>query len=335
MVGVYSCTLALSASGASVRAWLLIFHPSSPCPSSMLLSPLPSRRPALLPGTKPGPASVRPRCLPPPVSDLPAPMGPASRRGAVAKLPTQARDLVGSPLGLGDGRVHGLRAGPELLAGDLLGPVGGVRGLPFGWRRHGGPLLDGRAPGRYYPVDDVPLRLGRPPARAYADDVPRPQGVVWVVDQVALEVLEVLWWGRGHISGCTWAALRRREGRRSRACPGGRLLTFFTFLFHSSFATCTLTVLLASPAETTMPLISLESTPEAVLDTVFAAAAAAGATALADIAGCALRTASGVGMMAPQDIARAAWLLLRDRSDRGRRRLQRERASSCPLTGVR
>lgn len=219
--------------------------------------------------------------LPSPVPRTPA--GQASRRGAVAKLPAQARDLFGSPLGLGDGRLHGLRAGPELLAGGLLGPVGGVRGLPLGRRRNGGPLLDGRAPGRYYPVDDVPLGLGRPPARAYADDVPRPQGVVWVVDQVALEVLEVLWWGGGGPSAVVLGVL---EGRRSRACPGGRLLTFFTFLFHSSFATCTLTVLLASPAEMTIPLISLESTPEAVLVTVFAAAAAAGATALADIARC-------------------------------------------------
>lgn len=63
-------------------------------------------------------------------------------------------------------------------------------------------------------------------------------------------------------------------------------LTFFTFLFHSSFATCTFTVFLASPAETTIPLISLESTPDVDFVTVFDAAATAGATALADIAGC-------------------------------------------------
>lgn len=193
MVGVYGCTLALSASGASVRAWLLIFLPSSPCPSSIHLLPLPSKkaRPTVRHEARP---CFRP-ATPSPVSRPPT--GQASRRGAVAKVPAQARDVVGSTLGLGDGRLHGLRAGPELLAGGLLGPVGRVRGLPLGWRRNGGPLLDRRAPGRYYPVDDVPLGLGRAPARAYADDVPRPQGVVWVVDQVALEVLEVLWRGRG------------------------------------------------------------------------------------------------------------------------------------------
>lgn len=74
-----------------------------------------------------------------------------------------------------------------------------------------------------------------------------------------------------------------RGGQREWA---GALLTFFTFLFQSSFATCTLTVFRASPAETTIPLISLEITPEDVFVTVFAAAATAGATALADIAGC-------------------------------------------------
>lgn len=63
-------------------------------------------------------------------------------------------------------------------------------------------------------------------------------------------------------------------------------LTFFTFLFHSSFATCTFTVFFASPAETTIPLISRESTPEVDFVTVLDAAATAGATALADIAGC-------------------------------------------------
>lgn len=62
-------------------------------------------------------------------------------------------------------------------------------------------------------------------------------------------------------------------------------LTFLTLLFHSSFATCTLTVFRASPAETTMPLNSLEIPPEGVLVTVLAAAETAGATALADIAG--------------------------------------------------
>lgn len=61
-------------------------------------------------------------------------------------------------------------------------------------------------------------------------------------------------------------------------------LTFLTFLFHSSFATCTLTVFGASPDETTMPLSSLENAPEGVLVTVLAAAETAGATALADIA---------------------------------------------------
>jgi hypothetical protein len=46
-----------------------------------------------------------------------------------------------------------------------------------------------------------------------------------------------------------------------------------------------LTVLLARPAEMTIPLSSLEIAPEGVLVTVFAAAETAGATALADIAG--------------------------------------------------
>lgn len=92
--------------------------------------------------------------------------------------------------------------------------------------------------------------------------------------------MSVLVWVAG------WALLVLRgwvEGGRE---PRRQLLTFFTFLFHSSFATCTLTVLRASPAETTIPLSSLEMPPEAVLVTLFAAAATAGATALTDIAGC-------------------------------------------------
>lgn len=182
-------TLSLPSSGASARAWPDIFHLSS----STIRLPLPFR----------GLLELRDKacsCFPlmPSPSRDPAHSvsgrGQASRRRAVAKLPTQARDLLRPPLGLGDGPLHGLGALPELLARHLLRAVGGVRGLPLGGRRHGGPLVDGRAPGRYYPVDNVPLRLGRPPARAYAHDVARPQRVVWVVDQVALEVLEVLWW---------------------------------------------------------------------------------------------------------------------------------------------
>lgn len=105
-----------------------------------------------------------------------------------------------------------------------------------------------------------------------------------------------------------WA--KRGEGR----C----LLTFFTFLFHSSFATCTLTVFRASPAETTIPLISLDKTPEDVFVTVFAAAATAGATALADIA--VLRTASGGVGGVVGSRPRAAWLYPTEIF--GRKRLQ-------------
>lgn len=160
--------------------------------------PLPSKGPIQPPDTKPGrrasfPCPSPSRGLsghPNPVS-RPQPEDQASRR-AVPKLAAQARDLLRRPLRLGDGPLHGLCAQPELLARELPGAVGGVRGVPLLGRRYGGPLVDGRAPGRYYAVDDVPLRPGRPPARAYAHDVPRPQGVVWVVDQVPLEVLEVL-----------------------------------------------------------------------------------------------------------------------------------------------
>lgn len=64
--------------------------------------------------------------------------------------------------------------------------------------------------------------------------------------------------------------------------------TFFTCLFHFSFATCTLTVLLESPAERTIPFISLASPPDAVLVTAFAPGATERVTAVADIAGCRL-----------------------------------------------
>lgn len=84
-----------------------------------------------------------------------------------------------------------------------------------------------------------------------------------------------------------WVELPDRcVGRGMGGRKSDRWLTFFTFLFQSSFATCTLTVFRASPAETTIPLISLDMIPADDLVTVFAAAAAAGATALADIAGC-------------------------------------------------
>lgn len=99
----------------------------------------------------------------------------------------------------------------------------------------------------------------------------------------------------------------------------GRRLTFFTFLFHSSFATCTFTVFFASPAETTIPLISLESTPEVDFVTVLDAAATAGATALADIAGC----GPPMVIWPYRGISRsgAIWLFSRDDFDRERLRL--------------
>lgn len=182
-------TLSLPCSGKSVRAWPVVLPHLS---SWTIRLRLPFK----------GPVELRDNsspCLPPTPSSSRDPsdrLSPrrdkASRRRPVAKLPTQPRDLQRRPLGLGDGALHGLGLPPELLAGDLFRAVGGVHGVPLGGRGHGGPLVDGRAPGRYYPVDDVPLRLGRPPARAYAHDVARPQRVVWVVDQVALEVLEVL-----------------------------------------------------------------------------------------------------------------------------------------------
>lgn len=66
---------------------------------------------------------------------------------------------------------------------------------------------------------------------------------------------------------------------RGRRAPGGRC-TFLIFLFHSSFATRTLAVFCARPAETTMPFVSFTNRPAAL-----AAVAAVVATAvLLDIA---------------------------------------------------
>lgn len=113
-------------------------------------------------------------------------------RCPIAQVLAQTRDVRRVLLGLCDGLLHGQGMASQLLALRLVGPLCGVRGLPLGGRRHRRALLDRRAPGRYYAVDDVPLQLGRPPARAYAHDVADAQGVLWVVDQVALELLEVL-----------------------------------------------------------------------------------------------------------------------------------------------
>lgn len=88
-----------------------------------------------------------------------------------------------------------------------------------------------------------------------------------------------------HLRWCRKLVAGAVGGWRGASWEGRQSLTFLTFLFHSSFATFTLTVFCASPAETTMPLNSLEIPPEGVLVTVFAAAETAGATALADIAG--------------------------------------------------
>lgn len=187
-------------SDTSLCAWPVIVHVSSPRRSARLLSeqgPFNRQTQSL--------AHPQPRTLATTIAHPPASHGREqkkhSRRAAVPNLPAQARYLLGRPLRLGDGPLHGLGAQPELLARVLLCAVGGVRGLALGGRGHGGPLVDGRAPGRYYPVDDVPLRLGRPPPAAYAHDVARPQRVVWVVDQVALEVLEVLFCGEGIVVG--------------------------------------------------------------------------------------------------------------------------------------
>lgn len=80
------------------------------------------------------------------------------------------------------------------------------------------------------------------------------------------------------------ARLNQQQGyhlvlEEERFFPGINL-TFLTFLFHSSFATRTLAVFCARPAETTMPFVSFTNRPATL-----AVVAMVLATAVLDILG--------------------------------------------------
>lgn len=81
-----------------------------------------------------------------------------------------------------------LRGPPRILCG-LLRRIGRPPLFLGGYRR---PCLDRSATGGYYVLDDVTLLLGSPVAGGYGHHVPGAEGIVRVVDEEGLWVVEEL-----------------------------------------------------------------------------------------------------------------------------------------------